>query len=624
MGKTHLGLDVWYYRDKLDQPRFAKAAADAGVRKADWADVCSVARGMRVCCINFNGGTPWSAEDVAFVKLSPWSKATYPDDGVELEPGAEVVPDAHLLPVYLRVLWGLMPQGDMSYDSFSQMALAWLEVGRITARGIIAEARAALSAHRHAVIVDELTLATMQAGDRRLSELYRHVICTFTGLKASVLFLSLSFLFVRAEVDAESSEVSMPHGGPPPGTVVLRTPGGGGDGSPWNLEVVGQLTPRGVPEIKENLLPVASERTVYSPRSVGGSNYVAAEDVAEALANLSGGHMRSYAFLRDELNWCRADVTLWSVVKGAFEATGMTRSINNLMKFLVFFPGLLVAGFLPCTVRGAAGLPIDGDGAPPVGFSMTFDDAISRNLLCGSPDTGGVYKDPSLPPTMILALTTEWEDALWQIKKEAMGYQVSLVVRNILRSCSRMLSAADVAVPGRGWEVTCYWAEVMMSHVRHGAERFLMGTPGVSGVQDFSRVSLKDLYKGVDNLEKQPVRHPLLSDVLVDATRPLTLEDEIPKLITRYRDVNDVLKLSPDVLLSRAFMMVNAHLSFDVIRFLPVVDDPRPHAESSKRTNGMIAVCISCKSTTDSALSVPFELVKKGDLFVGIGYWPSR
>lgn len=163
-----------------------------------------------------------------------------------------------------------------------------------------------------------------------------------------------------------------------------------------------------------------------------------------------------------------------------------------------------------------------------------------------------------------------------------------------------------------------------MSHVRHGAERFLMGTPGVSGVQDFSRVSLKDLYKGVDNLEKQPVRHPLLSDVLVDATRPLTLEDEIPKLITRYRDVNGVLKLSPDVLLSRAFMMVNAHLSFDVIRFLPVVDDPRPHAESSKRTNGMIAVCISCKSTTDSALSVPLELVKKGDLFVGIGYWPSR
>lgn len=610
MGKTHFGLDVWHYRDKLDQPRFAKAAADAGVRKADWADVCSVAQGMRVCCINFNGGSPWSPDDVSLVKLSPWYKATHPDDGVKQVPGAQEVPDAHLLPLYLRVLWGLMHQADMSYASFSRMALTRLRLGHVTAEGIIAEAEEALLAHRHAVIVDELTLATMHAGDRQLSELYRHVICTFTGLQASVLFLSLSFLFVRAEIDAGSSEVFVPHGGIPPGTAALRTTGEGGDGSPWNLVVVGQLTRKSYAEVKKNLLPVASKRTVYSPRSVGGSNYAAAADVADAFAHLSGGHMRSYAYLRRKLNRCPAKVTLWRVVEDAFLATGVTKSARQLLRHSVFFPGLLVAGLLPCTVRGRASMPMVGAGAP-VGFSMTFDDAISRNLLYGSPDKKGVYKNPSLPPSMIVGLSTEWEDALSELKNS--GYQVSPVVRNFLCACSRMLSAADVADPGRGWELACFWAEVMMSHVRHGAELFLMGTPGVSGVQDFSRVSLKDLYKGVDNLERKPVHHPLLSDVLVDATRPLTLEDEIPELITRYRDVNDVLKLPPDLLLSRAFMMVNAHLSFDVIRFLPVVDDPRPHAESSKRTNGMIAVCISCKSTTDTALSVPLELVKKGE-----------
>lgn len=41
-----------------------------------------------------------------------------------------------------------------------------------------------------------------------------------------------------------------------------------------------------------------------------------------------------------------------------------------------------------------------------------------------------------------------------------------------------------------------------MSHVRHGAQQFLMGRPGVRTVQDCSRLSLKNLYKGVDNLEQ--------------------------------------------------------------------------------------------------------------------------
>lgn len=148
-----------------------------------------------------------------------------------------------------------------------------------------------------------------------------------------------------------------------------------------------------------------------------------------------------------------------------------------------------------------------------------------------------------------------------------------------------------------------------MSHVRHGAEKFLMGSPGVSGVEDFSLVALKNLYKGVDNLEQTPVHHPLLSDVLVDATWPMALEDEPPELITRYRNVDDVLRLPTQELLEQPFMMTNAHPSFDVLRFLPVVYDPRPSTQSSSRTDGMIAVCISAKSTTNMDRSVPLALV---------------
>jgi len=681
MGKTHLGLDVWYNRDKLDQPRFAQAAADAGVSEALWAHVCSVARGMRVCCANFNGGSAWGRVDRAIVELSPWYK-TYlvsamkvaddqekqqqaetsasqadplPSDKAEsplaiqadplasdmaasprvvqagplpsgqnksppavrtaLSPPARTVADAHLVPLYLRVLWGLMYQANVSYASFSQLALTELRLGHITAVGIIAEAEEALSACRHAIIVDELTLVSMQPGDRQLAELYRHVICTFTvKLQARVLFLSLSFMFIDAEVNKDRALLPSPHGGLPPQSDNLTTPGTGGEGSPWNLVVIGRLVRRSVADIKDKLLPVAARRVICTPRTVNGSNIAQAEDVADSLARLSGGHMRSYANLRNMLDSCPANILLWSVVEDAFQATGVTSSARKLLRHLIFFPGLLVAGLLPCTVEGKAMLHKAGDATPPAHYSVTFDDAISSNLLYGSPDKLGVYKDPSLPPAVILGLSKEWENVLAELK--ALGYKVSPVVCDILRACTRLLSAADQADPGHGWEVTSYWLEVMLSHVRHGAEKFLMGTAGVSGVEDFSRVSLKNLYKGVDNLLQpvtKPVRHQLLSDVMVDATWPLTPDDQVPELITRYYSVDDVLQLSTDERLKQPFMMVNSHPSFDMMRLLPVVYDPRPSAQSSSKTEGVVAVCVSSKLTTNMSKSVPVDVVGKSE-----------
>jgi len=324
--------------------------------------------------------------------------------------------------------------------------------------------------------------------------------------------------------------------------------------------------------------------------------------------------MRSYANLRNMLDSCPANILLWSVVEDAFQATGVASSARKLLRHLIFFPGLLVAGLLPCTVEGKAMLHKAGDATPPAHYSVTFDDAISSNLLNGSPDKLGVYKDPSLPPAVILGLSTEWENVLAELK--ALGYKVSPVVCDILRACSRLLSAADQADPGRGWEVTSYWLEVMMSHVRHGAEQFLMGAAGVSGVEDFSRVSLKNLYKGVDNLLQpvtKPVRHQLLSDVMVDATWPLTPDDQVPELITRYHSVDDVLQLSTDERLKQPFMMVNSHPSFDMMRFLPVVYDPRPSAQSSSKTEGVVAVCVSSKSTTNMSKSVPVDVVGKSE-----------
>eukprot|EP00170_Pyropia_yezoensis_P001856 contig_7899_g1860 len=497
MGKTHLGIDAWYYRDELDQPRFAAVAAHAGVSSQVWTHVCSTAKTMRVCCINFNGASSWGDADCQFVSLSPWFKHTYPDGHAKPPPAdeakkpaaAQTVPqtaaqveplpatlgeslsssvaasqlvnrvdspravlagplpgdhetdegryaDAHTLPLYLRVLWGLLHQAEMSYKSFATMALTGLRLRQITVASIKAEAEAALSARRHAIIVDELTLARMCPGDRQLSELYRHII--------------------------------------------------------WNAK-----------------------------------------------------------------------------------------------------------------------LQLDGGDVPAVDFSKTFDDAVSSSLLYGSPNQLGEYENPSLPPAMINGLATLWVNDIADLKDS--GHEVTPEVCNVLRSCSRLLSASGVPDPGRGWEVTSFWAEVMMSHVRHGAARFLHRAPGVSGVADYSRVSMKDLYKSAAKLEERPVHHALLSDVLVDATRPLTIEDVEQELITRIANMDDVLCLPTEKLLSQVFMMRHAHPSFDLVRFFPVVHDPRPDAVSSKRTNGVLAVCFSSKSTTNKEVSVPLSLAVEAE-----------
>lgn len=368
---------------------------------------------------------------------------------------------------------------------------------------------------------------------------------------------------------------------------------------------------KGITELEENLLPVASRRVIYTPRSVKNVHFAEPQDVAKAVARLSGGHMRSYAYLRDYLDSCPTGVTLWSVVKNAFQATGMTESVRDLLRHLVFFPGLLFAGLVPCTVRGNAKLQLDGGDVPVVDFSKTFDDAVSSSLLYGSPNQLGEYENPSLPPAMINGLATLWVDDIADLKDS--GHEVTPEVCNVLRSCSRLLSASDVPDPGRGWEVTSFWAEVMMSHVRHGAARFLHRAPGVSGVADYSRMSMKDLYKSAAKLEERPVHHALLSDVLVDATRPLTIDDVEQELITRNANMDDVLCLPTEKLLSQVFMMRHAHPSLDLVRFFPVVHDPRPDAVSSKRTNGVLAVCFSSKSTTKKEVSVPLSLAVEAE-----------
>lgn len=147
--------------------------------------------------------------------------------------------------------------------------------------------------------------------------------------------------------------------------------------------------------------------------------------------------------------------------------------------------------------------------------------------------------------------------------------------------------------------------EVLQSRLCHASLLYLEGDLGVRDVPVYSRMALQDLYQGVTNLEKEPARRPLLTDVLVDASVPMTAADVEHRRIPRMPSVADVLKIPVEDRLNQVFMMANAHPSLDMIRFFRVVQDPRPDVASSLATDGVIAVVISCKSTANPRTTLP-------------------
>lgn len=676
-GKTHLAADVWYARDKLDQPQYVKVARAAGITDAAWSVIAQQAKDMSVCCVNFNGLTAWCELDQEMVTSSAWYKEVYLTnprrqqtdradgagagrggadaagsdrggaDGAAADVAGEdvdgastvgadaagtdrggaggvvadaaasdvtgavgddavVYKDSHLLPLYLRVLWCLMYQAAMPFGDFVFEAWARVCLGELTVASIIAEARSAVRQGRVAILVDELTMATMDAGDRRLCELYRHIICTFTGgAFVSALFFSLSFLFILEEITPKQVSSALTAAGGMPPSVKMWTPGNMGDGSPWSLVAIGTLTPPSYAELFEKLLPVVQSRTVTVARSVAGVHTADPVAVADALVRVSGGHLRCFSYLRREIRSCLPGSTLWDVVTQACQATGLTSSVFNLLLQTVCFPVLLVAGFCRCTINGRAILMPAPGFVPGDGYCVLWDDAFTSNLLCGSSNAVGLYKNPSHLTAFLLALSSKWHIVAASLK--AKKQKVQPEVASIMAAFDRFVSSARIADAGRAWEVSTYWSEVLLSRLRHAASLYLVEAPGVDDATDYSRIALLDLYKGVDNLEQQPSTRALLSEVLVDATRPLEAEDVLADLIVRHSTMEDVLKLPTTELISKVFMMSSSHLSFDLVRFLPVVHDARPVSSPSSATGGVVAICISCKSTSNVEVTLPIK-----------------
>lgn len=602
-GKTHLAADVWHAGDKLDRQQYVRAARAAGISDVVWNVIAERAKETRICCVNFNGLSSWSAEDEAMVKRSTWyMKAYIKEDQQKPE---KHIDDAHKLPLYLRVLWCLLYQATVPYPVFALHAWMRIRNGWLSVDSVIEEALLQLRGGRIAILVDELTMATVFPHDRRLCELYRHIICTFSNAgPVTALFFSLSFLFILAEVSPQQVTALISPGGMPP-RARMSTPGGMGDGSPWSLVTVGTLSPPSFDQLYDNLLPVVQARSIYLARSVAGAHMSDSEEVTSAMARICGGHLRTLASLRQAVAFCEPSTPLWDVISSACVDTGMTSSVANLLLQTLCFPALLVAGFISCTVEGSSPLMPAIGARPSDDYCVFWDDAFYNNLLCSSSSMYNKYKNPAHIAAFLLAVSTPWDTIVARMEKEDMEVQPD--VANIVASFARLVSAARISDPGRAWEVTTYWSEVLLSRLRHAATLYLVGAPGVSGVVDYSRIALRDLYKGIANLETGPQPHALLSEVLVDSTTPLQADDVEMELIDSHSDMAQVLELPRETLLSHVFMTSDSHASFDMVRFVRVVQDPRPESSSSCLTDGLLALCLSCKSTSNVDVTVPIE-----------------
>lgn len=124
---------------------------------------------------------------------------------------------------------------------------------------------------------------------------------------------------------------------------------------------------------------------------------------------------------------------------------------------------------------------------------------------------------------------------------------------------------------------------------------------------DYSRIALRDLYKGITNLKTGPQPHGLLSEVLVDSTTPLQADDVEMELLDSHSEMAQMLELPRDTLLFHVFMTFDSHASFDMVRFVRVVQDSRPESSSSYSTDGLLVLCLSCKSTSNVDVTVPIE-----------------
>jgi len=623
-GKTHLIVDMCFYKDRLREQPFCSAAAAQGIEPWRWELIAQAAKNTDVCIINCNGHSVWCRADGEFIKIGAARRAKEAggsspsltasrgrcrqggstsvggasgeagrSSGIAqgLDSSNQDLPVECFLPLYARVLWCLLCRETFSYEEFAEAMLAELRDGRCTAAAVRAEARSLIRARDMLVVVDELKMASTMVSGRPLYEYYRRDICTFTTLgRTRVFFAVLSFDFVADELvqqaKANISYAAIRADPPDLNKTRLRTPGPDGDGdtdgSPWVLTCFATLSNFPVQNVAVAVFaPVFARRALAISSQVNNQSFLEPAAAATAFANLSMGHPRSVANLRQMITDCRSGSSAWDVIREAAEHVGPGPAVNALMSLVVFHPIVLVVGLLGCTVPGSGRL---GSVETPETVSKTWDGVFRNFVLSGSADLQGNYIKPTLLPLVLVKVAVSLRQMISDMRKSWATLPNCSIAVDILSPASSVVDAARLSKSSDyGWEVSCYWGEVLRARLRSYLWSYCQEHQVLQVDADFSHIAVSNLFPGVNNLCDVPVDRSLL-DRRVDATKWMDNTSDSGDAGT-LRPVNEILTAdTPEELLARVYKMRQGGAAFDTMLFLQESWTSRRRRASSRTT----------------------------------------
>ena len=625
VGKSHLVWDLVDALGSLDDARLATAAERAGV--SGWRAARDDLRGTQPCIITFNSGSLWGSLDKELMDacLSTQRAAAY-------------------LPLYARALWFLRCADVLRWGDFVRLLINLLKAGTTTAAAIIQESLAALAERPALVIVEELNKITgtwpasagkspaeaaaaardkaaagnvlpkdikqrnvgpsgTQSSDttsQSILDVYRHELCTWTTIGVSVLFTAPYFGLIWDEIKDHLSDQQrllidrlVADSGATLDPSLLRDAqarlsslSSQRQGSPFFVLSAVNLGFMDMEELaKVYFQPLFESEWLLRGGLASENSYDVPSDVAgRVLARLSGGHPRSAGFLRLYLKQATSGPTWASIVEPASAALAVGEGVSTLLDCLSVTPVVIIAALHQCTIVGERAI-VDGV-VPPV--HVTWESLFSSNALVASAaDTNGVYKDPCMPPLLVLALRQRWEWIKGDWAKRPGLYETFLILDGIMTALAVVCGARYFESPSSSvWEYTTLYADVALTRLRAAAKKWAVTSSGFLLPHDYAAVTLLQLYPGTTKYYVEG-EQPLLNKKLFNALDATGVnEDEAAN------ELPTILQLSFSALVTTVFKCSPDQRGFDSIKFLA------PAGSSGTRDKStLVAVAKSNKFT---------------------------
>lgn len=238
-------------------------------------------------------------------------------------------------------------------------------------------------------------------------------------------------------------------------------------------------------------------------------------------------------------------------------------------------------------------------------------------VLSGSADLQGNYHKPTLLFLVLAKVAVSLKPRVFEMRQSWAALPNSAVALNILSPASSIVDAARLSRSGDyGWEVSCYWGEVLRSRLRSYLWSYCQDNEVLQVESDFSCIAVSKLFPGVDNLCDVPVDRSLL-DRRVDATKWVDNASE-PGDAGTLRTVNEILTAdTPKELLARVYKMQQGAAAFDAMLFLQESRTSRCRRTLSRTT----ALRSGSLRRSSSGASAAGPLVDASEMVcVGISY----